>query len=95
MPVGQAPGVPWASQVAAATAANTASDPLTGSRGPPASPAPGTSPGATTVTSIGGVSVARRTPKLRMVRSCTSPAASTASPSLVTHPRAMWAAPTA
>ena len=37
-------------------------------------------------TSIGGMSTARRTPNERIVRSCTSPSASTASPSLVTQP---------
>ena len=49
--------------VAAATAANTASDAW-------ASGAPGSS---TISTSIGGVSLARRIPNERMVRSCTSP----------------------
>src|SRR5918994_159754 len=82
-PVGQAGGRPWASQAAAATAANTASEPFTGE------------PSLASIsTPIGGVSTARSTPKLRIVRSWTSPRSSTASPSLQTHPTAMCAAPT-
>ena len=72
--------------VAAATAANTASD----ARG---SGAPGSSTSSTT---IGGVSFARRIPNERMVRACTSPVAgSTASPSVSTQPSAMCTAPIA
>ncbi len=82
--MGHAGGKPWWRQTAAATAANTASEPLTG--GPEA---------GSISTSIAGVSIARGTPNERIVRSWTSPAASTASPSDVTQPMAMWAAPMA
>src|SRR5579884_51723 len=80
--VGHAGGSPWAIQVAAATAANTASLPFTG----------GAVDGSTT-TSMGGVSTARRMPNERMVRSWTSPRSSTAMASLQTQPSAMWVAP--
>ncbi len=64
LPVGQRGGSPSASQRAAATAANTASEPLTGGR----------SPSAPTTTVTGGMSRAGRIPNDRMVRSWTTPA---------------------
>src|SRR5581483_6357368 len=80
--VGHSGGRPSASQAAAATAAKTASEPLTG----------GPSSGSI-VTSTGGMSTARRMPNDRMVRSWGTPSSSTAMPSDRTHPSAMWAAP--
>ena len=81
--VGHAVGVPSASHTAAATAAITASEPLTAGRS-----------SASTSISIVGVSTARTTPKDRMVRSWISPVSgSTAIDSLRTSPSPMCAAP--
>ena len=80
--MGQISGQPRASQVAAATATNTASDPFTGSASL-----------ATMLTSTGGVRAAPTTPKDRTVRSTTVPSSSVAIAYDVTRLYAMWAAP--
>ena len=76
------PGQPSAIQAAAATAANTASEPLTG--GPSS---------RLDATSTGGMSAARRMPKRPDRQVEGRPSASTARPSVRTQPSAMWAAP--